>query len=297
MAKSQATAAFESLVNQKNKDMMLRHRGTKNQFQEFGGPDGKYYGRIHQMVLDTFEMETKKDGAKTGFKEKVPRVQVRGTTVCSDDNTIAPSELERWKGEPMNIGYLLISDDDWQRFYGDLETIGIDTKKMVLLEQDKSESDEYTLAEVAESISEEKPYCRFAVSTSKTNQRKYCNYRGSVVQADLEGLLGHSLDGDSVEAEYVQTESQEGLEVPFEGNKEAEPDDSGEESDPNLQWDEEKNMWHKLDDDTWYDAEGNPVEVEKPKPKRIPPSFAKKPEPKKEAPKGAVRKPGQILRK
>lgn len=307
MAKSQDTAAFESLVNQKNKDMFNKARGAKNQFKEFEGPDGKYYGRIQHMKLDTFEMERyDNDGKKTGMKEKVPRVTINAVTVCIDDNTVAPSELEKWKGEPANIMYLLQKQEDWERLFADIYTMtGVDTNKMKLLAQEVKADDEFTIADVMDAINEGKPYCRFSVTTSAKNQRKYANYRGAVVKEDLESILQHSLDGDDVETEqYQQTESQEGMEVPFDsGSGEGTEEQVGgeEEGDPNVEWDEEKQMWHKLDDDTWYDVDGNPVEVEKPKPvppkRAMPPSFKKQVEaaPKAEtAPKPAVRRPGQI---
>jgi hypothetical protein len=295
MAKSQGTAAFESLVNQRNKDMMLKHRGTKNQFQEFGGPDGKYFGRIHQMVLDTFEMEQyDSNGNKTGKKVNTPRVQFRGTTICADDLTIPVAEAERFKGEPLNIMYLLGSDDDYKRFYGDLETIGVDTKLMVLLEQDKTDANQYTWAEVAESLTETKPFCSFVVSTSKKSQRKNCYYRGNLVQQDIEDRLGHPLD--EVVTEYVETESQEGLTVPFDsGSGEGTEEQVGGEEEAPV-WDEEKKLWHMLSTDLWYNEEGVQVELPKVKvpPKRQPPaSFQQK----KEEVKSTVRKPGSIMRK
>lgn len=306
MAKSQDTAAFESLVNQKNKDMFHKARGAKNQFKEFDGPDGKYYGRINHMKLDTFEMEKyDSEGKKTGIKEKVPRCTINVVTVCIDDNTVAPSELEKWKGEPANIMYLLQKQEDWERFFADIYTMtGVDTNKMKLLAQDVKADDEFTIADVMDAVNEGKPFCRFSITTSQKNQRKYANYRGAVVKEDLEAILQHSLDGDDVESEtYQQTESQEGMEVPFDAeNQEGQAPAEEGGDDPNLEWDEEKQMWHKLDDDTWYDADGNPAEVEKPKPvppKRTPPPSFNKPAASAQsaapAPKTAVRRPGQIL--
>lgn len=293
MAKSQDTAAFESLVNQKNKDMFLKNRGAKNQFKEFEGPDGKYYGRITLMKLGSFEMEKyDQEGKKTGFKEKVPTCTLQTVTVCSDDNTIAPSELEKWKGEPANIMYMLNTDEAWQRFYSDIYTMtGFDTNKLVLLAQDIKEDGQATLSDVCDAVTEDKPYCRFAVSTSKTNQRKYANYRGSVSKEDLEQLLGHSLDGDDVET-FDQVP-----EAPFEGDTE---ETAGGEEGP--VWSDEHSLWHMVSTDMWYDENGeetaNP-NVKKEPPKRQPPaSFAKKTEaPKTEAPKTAVRKPGTIMKK
>lgn len=295
MAKSQDTAAFESLVNQKNKDMFLKNRGAKNQFKEFEGPDGKYYGRITLMKLGKFDLEQYQDGKKTGFKETVPTCTLNAVTVCSDDNTIPPSELEKWKGEPANIMYMLNTDEAWQRFYSDIYTMtGFDTNKLVLLTQDIKEDGQATLADVCDAVTADKPYCRFVVTTSTKNQKKYANYRGSVSKEDLEQLLGHSLDGDAVET-FDQVP-----EAPFdEGTTEGTTETGGEEEPV---WSDEHSLWHMVSTDMWYDENGE--ETANPNAPKVPPkwqppaSFTKKTEATKtEAPKTAVRKPGTIMKK
>lgn len=274
MAMSKGRAEFEALAQQ-NRDTFLKNRGSKSPFQNIDADLGVYYARIMRMPLGVVNMDKKgADGKSTGFKEKTMQAKFQMSVICSADPQTPPAQLERWKGSAGFVQYNLpVGDDEkTQRFYGDLEQIGIDTNGIVMTEADiEDPNNQYTLGQISDYLEQEKPCCLIAIVAGKDAGSKFINYRGHAKQEDIEQLIGHPLDSsyetvldeDGVEAGAAETAYAEVGQAPFdataeEGQGEAGGEESQEVAEP--EWERVGELWHDKTNDKWFKDDGTEVE-------------------------------------
>jgi hypothetical protein len=265
MARTDSESEFDALTV-RDKDTFLKNRGSKSPYATIDAPAGTYWFRFGKTYREVVKQDEKNsEGKSTGRKVPVRRIRMQATIVADAGSQVSPGDLERWAGSSGFFQYQLpVGDEDAiKRLYGDLETIGIDTRCLVLSESDITDPDsQFTLAQALELIEQERPFGKLAI-TEGSNGGKYLNYRGRADKGDIENLIGHPIDSDeTTPQEEVQSTDEVVEEAPFT----EEATEEAVEGESDLVYDEAKQLWYHADTDTYYDDNGVEVPQEAPKP-------------------------------
>lgn len=282
MPRSQSEAEFDQLLLQDQQTLMAS-RGAKSQFAPLEVPDGTYFGQLIGTARSVVSMETKfpeghpEAGKKTGYKEKVKKIEIKCIFLADKNPRCEANELEMWAGQPGSITFLLAQGDKAasDRMCATLGEMGIPTDQFVPTEADiQDPNTQLTLQQGLAMIDYEKPYCVLAVSTS--GQARYVNFRGKAEKEEIERLVGHPINTsfyvegvegvDQSTAAYDPNVQAAGgyvdpNQAPFDPNAGAEIP-AGQ---PHVEWQEQHGLFQTFDDNTqqfideWWDRDGNPA--------------------------------------